>query len=634
MRRFYLFISLFLSCLLCQAQDLERNKEIALEISKNSNNYSFASAFGKSFDEALEAAVTMLGSQIITDVKSQSSIKVHSANQDGRLTEEITYEQVSKTFSNVKLSDYHILVTQMPNKKNKDYAVFVYISKDRIDNLIKEIEEKEAEESAKRQQNINRNMEFYYEESEKAIEDLRIGDALKDLYWCYALSVISPNTTLDINGQEKPASSLSESKINTILDNILISITDYTQVKVNEFQDIYSAQLHFQYKNNDKIEDITNLDYLFNNGNTFIKGPRVRDGIGLAELSYDLEKIEIHCIYKYDKNETPSEISELIGDLDTKTFESAMKTIYITKKDKEELGKKKTTASEGDNLSIISDDEASVSDTIRNYDALRGIMRVVETAIRNKDYVSIQSYFTDNGYDCFKKLIQYGNATIIGETNYDFLEFKGRTLCRSIPMCFRFRNNKQFIENVIFRFDRNDKIESLAFALSEVTQNDILKNGNWKRDSRLTLLSFMEDYQTAYALGRIEYLEKIFSENALIIVGTDVQEKVLADDIKLQGYTKYQKMTKSEYIDRLRAHFRTKEYINLNFTETDFDQASNGIEFYGIRVRQEYFSNTYGDIGYLFLLVDLRGEDPIIHIRAWQKDKTPVKELFGLGNTY
>lgn len=29
---------------------------------------------------------------------------------------------------------------------------------------------------------------------------------------------------------------------------------------------------------------------------------------------------------------------------------------------------------------------------------------------------------------------------------------------------------------------------------------------------------------------------------------------------------------------------------------------------YGIRVRQEYFSSNYVDVGYLFLLIDLRNE--------------------------
>ena len=190
------------------------------------------------------------------------------------------------------------------------------------------------------------------------------------------------------------------------------------------------------------------------------------------------------------------------------------------------------------------------------------------------------------------------------------------------------------MENVVFRFDEADKIESLAFALTDVAQHDIMDNEDWKMDSKLTLLSFMEDYQTAYALGRIDYLERIFSENALIISGYKVLKKVSSDGIKLRGYTHYDTLSKSQYMAKLRRHFKTKEYINLNFTETDFTQAWSTEDFFGIRVRQEYFSNNYGDVGYLFLLVDLREEDPVIHIRAWQDDKLPIDQLFSLKDVY
>ena len=135
-------------------------------------------------------------------------------------------------------------------------------------------------------------------------------------------------------------------------------------------------------------------------------------------------------------------------------------------------------------------------------------------------------------------------------------------------------------------------------------------------------------------MGRIDYLERIFSENALIITGNKVEKKVLADNVIIMESVKYDTLSKAQYMERLKRHFRTKEYINLNFTDTDFKRASNGDEFYGIRVRQEYFSSNYGDVGYLFLLVDLRFEEPIIHIRAWQNDKLPLEALFGMSDVY
>lgn len=201
-------------------------------------------------------------------------------------------------------------------------------------------------------------------------------------------------------------------------------------------------------------------------------------------------------------------------------------------------------------------------------------------------------------------------------------------------MQFRFKNNNQFIENVTFRFNSDNLVESLAFTLSDVAENDILQKGNWNSGSRLTLMTFLEDYQTAYALERKDYLEKIFSDKALIIFGHKVEEKVLSDGVRLMGRVEYDTLSKKQLVERLGRQFAAKEFINLNFTETDFQRASNNCEMYGIRVRQEYFSSDYCDEGFLFLLVDLRNELPIIHVRAWQNDKLPIESLIELTDFY
>jgi hypothetical protein len=271
-----------------------------------------------------------------------------------------------------------------------------------------------------------------------------------------------------------------------------------------------------------------------------------------------------------------------------------------------------------------------------DHDEMLKRIEAIETAIRNKDYESVRDYFTTEGYECFNKLIKYGKASIIGTPHYRFLDFGPITLCRSITMQFSFLNNKkQFIEEVTFRFNAENKVESLAFSLSDVAESDISGKGNWDRNSRLLLMTFLEDYQTAYALGRIDYLERIFSEQALIIVGNKLMKRSMFNDhILITESVKYDTLSKTQYMRRLRDHFQRKKYINLNFTDTDFERASNGKEFYGIRVRQEYFSDTYGDVGYLFLLVDLRFDEPIIHVRAWQNDKLPLEDLFGLSDVY
>lgn len=625
------FISLFSS-----AQDLSHNREIMQKV-MSSDKYSFATGTADSLNTAISHAVLHLADQIMTDVKISSKSEIKSKNENGELNETVIFEQVSETFTNVRLSDYQQLIIAKPDKKNKEYTVFVYIDKTKINEIIKEIEEKEKAVQLEKDKKANEDVNFYYSEGCKAINDIRIGDALKYLYWSYVIS-LGTNITIEQNGKAEPATRLIETKIDNLMNNIQITPISFEKEKINDFQEKYKVVLNIEYNKDGVMHRVTNFDYDYNDGNTLQKGPRVRDGVGTLDLQYaDMDEVRIQCTYKYDENETPPDIYETIKTKGDKKFSSAVKIIPITNTLKET---KPTASLEQKNIpdeyNLDENETAKIATTVKNHDhaEIERRIKLVEAAIRCNDYESVKDYFTTEGYDSFKKLIQYGHASIIGTPQYRFLDYGNLTLCRSITMQFRFRNNKQFIENITFRFDENNLIESLAFTLSDVAERDILSKGKWDRNSRLLLMSFLEDYQTAYALGRIDYLERIFSENALIIVGNKVERTVLADNVIITESVKYDTLSKTQYMKRLKQHFRTKEYINLNFTDTDFKRASDGDEFYGIRVRQEYFSSNYGDVGYLFLLVDLRFDEPIIHVRAWQNDKLPLETLFGLSDVY
>lgn len=621
MKRLFSFFILTLLVTAAYAQDVENNRNIMNKI-KDSGNYLFASASADSVDRALDEAVTKLGAQIMTDVQSVSDLKI---TPEG----ELLYEQVSKTFTNVKLSDYQSLVVGTPEKKKKLYTVFVYISRERVDRILEEIREQEEEARMEREAKVTEDVRFYHSEGRKAINDVRIGDALKYYYWSYVLSLGS-KATIKHDGIEESATRYMESQIENVLNNIRVKALSYDKVQINEFQDKYKVVLNIEFMQDGVAKKVTNLDFEYNDGNTKQRGPRVRDGVGTMELQYDMEEVRFYSIYKYDENETPPDVYEVIKDRGTKKFESALKIVRMP--DGTEEAAELAMADEAETVETNLADSVFV---VRNHDEMQRRMEVIEYAIRRKDYEAVKGFFTDEGYDCFKKLIKYGNASIIRSPGeFRFLDFGDLTLCRSITMQFKFRNNKQFIEDVTFRFNNENAVESLAFTLSDVAESDVLDRGSWDRESRLTLMTFLEDYQTAYALGRIDYLERIFSENALIIVGNKVEKRILQDGVVITESVKYDTMSKAKYMDRLRGHFRTKEYINLNFTDTDFAKASNGKDFYGIRVRQEYFSNTYGDVGYLFLLVDLRYDVPIIHVRAWQNDKLPLKDLFDLSDCY
>ena len=265
-------------------------------------------------------------------------------------------------------------------------------------------------------------------------------------------------------------------------------------------------------------------------------------------------------------------------------------------------------------------------------------MQKIEAAMRNGNIAQARDCFSESGYNMLDTLSRYGKMTVVGKPNYKFLKYNDEVLCRSITVQFDFRNTPGFSQDVVFRFDTiNNVVTSLAFRLSDQAEHDIVSKSKWPEESRLLLVNFLEDYQTAYALKRHRFLESIYSDDALIIVGRFVERVPdLPDRMTLKQTPKEAELTqydKNTYMENLRKCFQNNEYIRLRFTETDFNRANNLKDVYGIRVRQEYFSSSYGDVGYLFLLVDLRkANQPLIHVRAWQPDKVDLDKLMDMGN--
>jgi hypothetical protein len=638
MKKLLLPLILFLTVIAASAQDVKHDRNIMKQVQAASDQYLFASASADSSDQAKASAVEQLAGQIMTNVNVYSTYDISHKHENGDIDEAVVFKQVSETFSNVRLTEYQTLIVGMPDKRNKKYTVFVYIDKAKVKEICQEIEEREKEAQKEKEEKLTSDVRHYYTEGCKAVKDVRLGDALKYWYWSYVLS-LGTNVTIEQGGRKEPAARLVETQIENLLNAIRVTAVAYQKVPINDFQNRYRVRLNIEYFDKGVAKKVTNLDYKYNDGITSDQGgPRVRDGIGTLDLQYeDIDEVSLFITYKYDESETPSDIYEIVKAKGNKTFAAATKRVtipdalrYITEEPVME------SEEESKLLDTLAMETGDLKSEVHDHQEMLQRIEAIEAAIRNKDYASVKDYFTDEGYDCFNKLVKYGKATIVGKPQYRFLDFGPITLCRSITMQFSFLNNrKQFIEDVTFRFNADNLVESLAFTLSDVAESDILGKGNWDRNSRLLLMSFLEDYQTAYALGRIDYLERIFSEQALIIVGNKLMQRKMSNDrILITESVKYDTLSKTQYMKRLREHFGRKKYINLNFTDTDFERSSNGKNFYGIRVRQEYFSDTYGDVGYLFLLVDLRFDEPVIHVRAWQNDKLPMEDLFDLSDVY
>lgn len=151
-------------------------------------------------------------------------------------------------------------------------------------------------------------------------------------------------------------------------------------------------------------------------------------------------------------------------------------------------------------------------------------------------------------------------------------------------------------------------------------------------ERRTLILNYMEHLRTSYNTKDIDFLEQLFSENALIVVGTVVKTTAeTVDNYLPPTQVVYNIRSKSQYIEQLKRLFQANRTIDVTFSNFHIMRHPTMPGIYGVSLRQGYSSDLYSDDGYLFLLWDFRDETaPKIHVRTWQPsltdDRTPLPE--------
>lgn len=451
-------------------------------------------------------------------------------------------------------------------------------------------------------------------------------DALKSYYWALMLTYAHPQgKKLRFHGDSETIDyEWIIERINGS-DGILESF-NFIVPKENGIEETGDEVIVKLKVMTDSGDDVVNLRCECHDGRKYTPNT-VRDGkliVQLRNKEIKSFKIKVNYDFKDDAKKMNTAVSNAIEMIKVPRFSNNIYTVDLEKtkslkKDEEVEGWKKV------------EDHRAVEE-----DVYLAKMSLIENALRSGNIYAARDCFSTEGFNMIDTLSRYGKMTVIGKPDYKLLKYKDEVLCRSILMQFEFRNTVGFSQEVVFRFDTINKVvTSMAFRLSDQAEYDIISKTKWPEESRLILVNFLEDYQTAYALKRHRYLESIYSDDALIIVGRMVKKTEIPDRMTLKltaeevELTKYDKDT---YMKNLAMCFGNNEYIRLRFTETDFTKANNRNDVYGVRVRQEYFSSSYGDVGYLFLLVDLRGAQPLIHVRAWQPDKVDLEKLMNMSD--
>lgn len=199
-------------------------------------------------------------------------------------------------------------------------------------------------------------------------------------------------------------------------------------------------------------------------------------------------------------------------------------------------------------------------------------------------------------------------------------------------------NEDEYQEGVI-SFDKNGNVKSFYLSLSLNLYMNVIKENLELTDlrRRQMILDYVERFRTSYNQKDIQFLDQVFSDDALIITGKVVKSQrgdMLGGGEKIQ----YSKQTKQQYLTNLRRVFRNNEHIRVTFDEIKVMRHPANVDFYGVTLHQGFTSDSYHDDGYIFLLWDFQDEaQPKIHVRTWQPDKIngnkiPEHEIFNLAD--
>ena len=495
---------------------------------------------------------------------------------------------------------------------------------------------------------------------------VNIAEALKYYTWALRmLNLYNDKVNVDVDGISYNAKSWLSTHIPAVLSNISLSINPEKIVENPGEYEKYSVIVDATYDG----RPVSVLDISYFNGESAVGPVHCKNGEGVIQF-HDLSmfsNINLKVIYDY-VNEGRNYSPELAA-----AYGKGFKKMPFNKQAAFRLplrynGAAATPNPQYESYNFVEPDEGSeviiltcnlseaeqktVATPIftkpRNTiarpteDLEKYIMSIenVEKAIRAANYESVRELFTPEGFRIFELMMGSGKVSVCSKTPTYTVEHTGNFIVgKSIPVAVKTKRHISK-ENIVFRFEgESGKIKSVAYALTKRAEDDIFREAQWSYDSRYALLQFMEDYQTAYSLKRLDYIESIFSDDAIVIVGNVVGKKSKrmyeAKDMKnfsMPTNVNYTTYTKDGYIQHLKEDFASKDFIQLVFDDTYISKVG-GTEAYidnevlWIELKQNYYSSNYSDKGYLALQINMKPTGSMINVRTWTPYFVPMAQL-------
>lgn len=530
--------------------------------------------------------------KISVTVHSDFTSKERELNQDGNVTSDAEYQSIIRSYSTATLTNVKTIVL----KPEPDASVFLYIAKSEIDRIFESRVAKAKE---------------FVGNADEALKNGQIDDALRYYYWSYCLvkSLRYPNEAkIFVDGQERSLLAWLPTRIDDVMGKVKVQ-SRRTADNTYEIIATYDGR------------PVRSMDYTYFDGVDNSPVYSILDGKGLVELrpGMAMDAVQLKLEYEFrGLSRNDSEVEAVVGAMKPAVYRRAYHRVALD-----------GAASPAESTSTDVNGSMQSPLALTNMGTLgTAVMKPVMQALRSGSIEQCRKKFTAEGWEEFSKLMGYGKVTLMDDIHLDYFADGDCVVCRGLPVSCRFNRGRVFNEKLSFYIDSNSKqITHVAMGLGREAMNDVvLGHLDWSEKSRTRIVGFLEDYRTAYATKNLEYLDKVFDDNAVIVLGKRLQ---VAPQLNKEGYmnnhrVQFTQLTKREFLRNLRRQFQSKDYINLHFSQNRIYQLQKGVERYGIEIKQDYYSSNYGDTGYLTLIFDLTNPDqPVIHVRTWQEQPDP-----------
>ena len=559
---------------------------------KRNSSYLYGEGGGVTLQAAKEAALADLIQKISVTVHSDFTSKERELNQDGNVTSDAEYQSIIRSYSTATLTNVKTIVL----KPEPDASVFLYIAKSEIDRIFESRVAKAKE---------------FVGNADEALKNVQIDDALRYYYWSYCLvkSLRYPNEAkIFVDGQERSLLVWLPTRIDDVMGKVKVQ-SRRTADNTYEITATYDGR------------PVRSMDYTYFDGVDNSPVYSILDGKGLVELrpGMAMDAVQLKLEYEFrGLSRNDSEVEAVVGAMKPAVYRRAYHRVALD--DGASPAESTSTDVNGSMQSPLALTDMGTLGT--------AVMKPVMQALRSDSIEQCRKKFTAEGWEEFSKLMGYGKVTLMDDIHLDYFADGDCVVCRGLPVSCRFNRGRVFNEKLSFYIDSNSKqITHVAMGLGREAMNDVvLGHLDWSEKSRTRIVGFLEDYRTAYATKNLEYLDKVFDDNAVIVLGKRLQ---VAPQLNKEGYmnnhrVQFTQLTKREFLRNLRRQFQSKDYINLHFSQNRIYQLQKGVERYGIEIKQDYYSSNYGDTGYLTLIFDLTNPDqPVIHVRTWQEQPDP-----------